>query len=184
MMAAGHLAGAGALVLGLGLAQIAVSDRTGLGDPMLPGEILIAALLALPFSAGPLSPDADLPKGRLGWLGHRRGAHWIGWPLLVIFALAWAGAPFVAYGPALGWLSHLWPCDWMFGKGGPNIPKGIPRWPWRGSPRHGLGLRTTANNGRISRALVGTREHAVLELAATFALTGICALEVWLLVQT
>ena len=171
MMGPGHMAGAAVVTMGAGLALIHT------GRPVSSGEVLVATALAVPFSAGSLSPDADLPGRWLGWLGHRRGAHWLGWPLLVIVALASNGAPFMAYGPALGWLSHIWPCDWVFGKGGQHVPMGIPRWPWRGSPRHGLGLRTTAANGTVSRALVGNRSHSALELVATGGLVLVALVE-------
>ena len=180
MMAAGHLAGAAALTLGAGLALVA-AGRDGAfvaaGDAQVVGEIIVATLAALPFAAGPWSPDADLPSGRLAWLGHRYAAHWWGWPVAVMFVLVSLGAPFVAFGPILGWFSHIWPCDWIFGKGGQHVPRGIPRWPWRGAKRHGLNLRTTANNSGLSRALFGKRDHAVLELWATFGLLGVVALE-------
>lgn len=169
MMGPGHMIGAGVVSLGAGLVQIEFARRTGQVEPLPLGEVVACALLAVPFSAGRFSPDAD-QRGRLRrWFGHRRAVHWWGWPVAVMVVLAVVAAPWPCYGPAIGWLSHLWPFDWLFGKGGRSIPKGIPRWPWRGSPRHGVGLRVT---GRWT-------SHSVAESAFTVVLAVALAAEVW-----
>lgn len=181
-MGPGHMLGAAAFTLGLGLAQIHLAEATGQFGPLGVGEVVAAAALAVPFSAGRFSPDAD-NRGRLKRMfGHRRALHWWGWPVVVLAALVAAGAPFVALGPALGWLSHIWPFDYLFGKGGRSIPKGIPRWPWRGSPRHGLGLRVSADRSWIERLLIGDRrKHSALEWIFTGVLFAVVAGELWLL---
>lgn len=176
MMGPGHMVGAAAFTLGIGIVQIETARRTGLYAPLSVAEVTAAAVLAVPFSAGQLSPDAD--QTWLKRFGHRRGVHWWGWPVAVIVGLLAAGAPFPVLGPALGWLSHLWPYDWLYGKGGRSIPKGIPRWPWRNSPRHGIGLRVTARRSWLERRLIGTkRRHAVGEWVFTGVLFAVVLVE-------
>lgn len=174
MMGIGHALGAPVMVLGLGLAVDWTGRATGVTIP--PAQVAVAAALAVPFAFGRLSPDADQRKPVKKLVGgHRQTLHWWGWPVAAIAAimLGWplllgGWAPFWAYGPALGWLSHIWPWDWIFGKGGRNIPRGIPRWPVKGSPRHGLGLRVSPQRSRVEQALIGSRrQHAILEWIVT-----------------
>lgn len=154
---------------------------------------VITALVAATFSAGKLSPDCD----NSGWIketfGHRHGVHWFGWPLLAMCAVAYltGSAPlsvaFVLYGPALGWLFHIWPADWLFGKRGRHIPRGIPLLPYRGSPRTGLNLRVTANNERgggwLAAKLFGRRKHSLLEFYATLGFAGLAFCQAYLVVS-
>lgn len=171
MMAPGHAVGAAVFVLGLGLVQIETARSTGAFAPLEPGAVVATAALAVPFSFGRLSPDVDKRKPFEELLGHRYATHWWGWPVAIIAVLAANGAPLPAFGPPLGWLSHIWPLDWLFGKGGPSIKKGIPRWPWRSSPRHGVGLRVSAKRSRFERWLIGyRRRHSVLEWIFTVIL--------------
>jgi hypothetical protein len=171
--------GAAAFTFGLGLVQIEVARRTGQFDPLPLGQVAACAALAVPFSAGRFSPDAD----NRGWLkrrlGHRRALHWWGWPVAVLVGVAVAGLPWPCFGPALGWFSHLWPFDYLFGKGGRSIPKGIPRWPWRGSPRHGLGLRVSAKQSAVERLAGSRRTHSFAESAFTVVLALVLMAEMW-----
>jgi len=188
MLLPGHMLAAPAFVMGLGLGVNAVGSLVGHPALLNPGEVVAAAVLSIPFSAGPLSPDGI---ERLFGLDHRYGVHWYGYPLLVIAILLWFGAPLVALGPVLGWLSHIWPADWLFGKGGRDVPRGIPAWPIRPlgrdrrgnrprGKRYGVDLRVTANT-RGWRRIFGKREHSVLEYVATFALLPILAFQLWTL---
>jgi len=175
--------GGAAVVVGVGMVQIEVARRMGQFEPLPVGQVVAAAVLAVPFSAGRFSPDAD-NRGRLKRMfGHRRAVHWWGWPVAVLALVAFLGLPWPCYGPALGWLSHLFPFDFLFGKGGRSIPKGIPLWPWRGCKRLGLGLRVSAKRSAIERAAGSRRTHSLAESAFTvvlaFALTG----ELYLLAQ-
>lgn len=151
MLAGGHMAVAATVTLATAEALAAA------GHPVSPGQVLAATALAMACSRGKLSPDAD--QSWLAMFGHRYAVHWWGWPVAAAVALLAVGAPFVAFGPVLGWGSHIWPADWLFG--GQNnrrgIPKGIPRWPWKGSPRHGTGWSVTRKG----------KGHSVAELAAT-----------------
>jgi hypothetical protein len=207
MLAAGHqLVAANATVALASLGLVRPAEAVGL------------TLGALITAAGPFSPDADnrKPPGRggrarwyvkvwrwlrrpwlpgLGNLEHRETLHGWGWPALAAFILATNGAPLLAYGPVIGWASHLFPADWMFGKGGRSIPRGIPAAPFgllrlftpkkrrRRSRRLGWGLRVSANNTWWSRFLFGHRDHSVLELAATVALGVALIVQVGYLVQ-
>lgn len=178
MLDAGHRVTA----VSMTLAVAQVGHATGFYD--IPREMaIITALVASLFSAGKWSPDCD----NRGWIkeifGHRYGIHWYGWPLIAMAAIAYLtgaaplAATFVLYGPALGWLSHIWPADWLFGKRGRHIPRGIPVWPWRSSPRWGLNLRVTANNERgggwFAAKLFGRRKHSVLEFYATLGIAAV-----------
>lgn len=179
-MRQGHHAAAPAFVLGLAVAaDWTARASASYGHPLWhatqPLQVVIAAALAVPFSAGRLSPDAD--QTWLSHLGHRRGAHWWGWPVLTILAveLVWRAtvgghAPLALHGPALGVLSHL-AADFWFGKGGRSIPRGIPLTPFRHSPRIGMGVRVSAKRSGLERALIGSRRrHSILEWVATCAL--------------
>jgi hypothetical protein len=163
------MVGAGAVALGAGLVQIEVARRTGAFEPLPVGQVVACAVLAVPFSAGRFSPDADQRGLLKRWFGHRRAVHWWGWPVAVLVALAALGLPWPCFGPPIGWLSHLWPFDWLFGKGGRSIPKGIPLWPWKGSRRLGVGLRVT---GRWT-------SHSVAESVFTALLFVILLAEGW-----
>ena len=178
MMATGHMVGAMAFTLGLGLVQIKVAQWTGVVAPVETGAVMAAAGLSVPFSAGKLSPDVDQTPWIRRRFGHRMSLHWWGWPMIPIVALVAVGAPFAFFGPFLGWLSHIWPFDWLFGKGGRHVPRGIPRWPWRSSPRHGVGLRVTARRSRVERWAIGSRRrHSVLEWAFTVVLLVVVGCE-------
>jgi hypothetical protein len=150
--AAGHQAVAANLTLGL-----AATGLVEMGDAL---TLTVGAMLT---AAGPFSPDADNRRPLNRWLAHRQSLHWWGWPLLVALALAPTAAPVAAYGPVIGWTSHIFPADFVFGRGGQHIPRGIPLWPWRGSRRLGLGLRVT---GPFDG-------HSLIEGAATVALLGV-----------
>jgi hypothetical protein len=159
----GHRGTAAAVALGippvlgyLGWARIA------------PEQALASAVLAVPFSAGRLSPDAD--QTWLSAFGHRRGVHGWWWPALAGLAL-WLsplGGVYAAWGPVIGWSSHLVPADWCFGQGGCSIPRGIPLLPFCPA-RTGLGLK-------VSGDLDG---HSVLELAASWAVWAVAAWLAW-----
>ena len=182
MMGPGHMIGAATVVVGVGLVQIELAPRAGWA-PLSVAEVAAAALLAVPFSAGRFSPDAD-NRGRLKrMLGHRRALHWWGWPVAVLVLVAFLGLPWPCYGPALGWLSHLFPFDFLFGKGGRSIPKGIPLWPWRGCKRLGLGLRVSAKRSAIERAAGSRRTHSLAESAFTVVLAVALTGELYLLAQ-
>jgi hypothetical protein len=182
MMGPGHRIGAAVVVVGVGLVQIELAPRAGWA-PLSVAEVAAAALLAAPFSAGRFSPDAD-NRGRLKrMLGHRQALHWWGWPVAVLALVAFLGLPWPCYGPALGWLSHLFPFDFLFGKGGRSIPKGIPLWPWRGSKRLGLGLRVSAKRSAIERAAGSGRTHSFAESAFTAVLAVSLVAELYLLAQ-
>jgi hypothetical protein len=182
MMGPGHRIGAATVVVGIGLAQIELAPRTGWA-PLSVAEVTAAALLAVPFSAGRFSPDAD-NRGLLKRLfGHRHTLHWWGWPVAVLALVAALGLPWPCYGPALGWLSHLFPFDFLFGKGGRSIPKGIPRWPWRGCKRLGLGLRVSAKRSAIERAAGSRRRHSLAESAFTVVLAVALVGELYLLAK-
>jgi len=170
--------GAATVVVGVGLAQIELAPRAGWA-PLSVAEVAAAALLAVPFSAGRFSPDGRLDQ----MLGHRQAVHWWGWPVAVLALVAFLGLPWPCYGPALGWLSHLFPFDFLFGKGGRSIPKGIPLWPWRGSKRLGLGLRVTAKRSAIERAAGSRRTHSLAESAFTAVLAVALTGELYLLAQ-
>ena len=150
------------LAVPLGLA------RFGVHTP--PGEVVAAVVLAVPFSAGRLSPDADLPRGKLHRLGHRRGVHGWWWPGLAGAALVWfgLGGIYSLWGPIIGWSSHL-AADAVFGKAGYGTPRGIPVVPF--APwRLGLGLK-------VAGEFWG---HAPLELVATWiVLAGAVPYLVW-----
>jgi hypothetical protein len=152
MNAAGHQAVAANLTLGLA--------ATGLVDV---GDALTHTVGAMLTAAGPFSPDADNRRPLNRWFGHRQSLHWWGWPLLAALILAALSAPVAAYGPVIGWASHIVPADWAFGRGGQHVPRGIPLWPWRGSRRLGLGLPVT---GPFDG-------HSLIEGAATVALIGV-----------
>jgi hypothetical protein len=183
MMGPGHRIGAAAVVVGVGMVQIELARRTGRFEPLPVGEVVAAAALAVPFSAGRFSPDAD----NRGWVkrrfGHRRAVHWWGWPVAVLAVVAACGLPWPCYGPALGWLSHLFPFDFLFGKGGRSIPKGIPLWPWRGCKRLGLGLRVSAKQSAIERAAGSRRTHSLAESAFTVVLAVVLVAELYFLAR-
>jgi hypothetical protein len=155
-----------------------------------PAEAVGLTLGALITAAGPFSPDADNRAPLAAVLNHRETLHGWGWPVLAALILAASGAPLLAYGPVIGWTSHLFPADFMFGKGGRSIPRGIPAAPFgilrlftpeqrrRRSRRLGWGLRVSANNSAISRFFFGHRDHSVLELAATVALGVVLVVQV------
>ena len=182
MMAAGHQATAANMALALATVGL-----------VTPGQAAALGVGALVTAAGPFSPDADNRKPLRRWLEHRETLHGWGWPVLAGVALAMAGAPLAAYGPVIGWASHLVPADLIFGKGGQHIPRGLPTAPFgvlrlrkpksrrKRSERWGVGLRVSADNTRLSLALVGRREHSVLELAATVLLVVALAGQAWLL---
>lgn len=190
MMHAGHALGSAVMTLGIGVAVDAAAQRAGFATPIPPADVVLAAVIGIPFASGPDIDNRGLIKDLFG---HRYGVHWFGWPLIfmvgmtaVVLALtARTGAPalppFWAYGPPLAWLWHIWPADWAFGKRGRDIPKGIPRWPTRHSPRHGLGLRVTAKNTRMRKAVFGRREHSALEWITTATLVPILVWEVIML---
>ena len=163
------------------LAIAAALNRTGLAT-VSPESAVLAAALAVPFSAGRwTSPDADLERGWAGRMGfgHRWALHRWGWPLLVI-AVIWyltdGQADFAVYGPALGWLLHIWPADWLFGKGYnlKKIPRGIPAGPFWGRRRAG-GFCSVTNSGE---------GHHPLELAATGVAALALAYQLWALGAT
>ena len=190
MLAAGHRAAAPVFVLSGALAADWLSGALagaehptwGHSDPL---QVLAAAVLAIPFSAGKLSPDADLTW--LKRLGHRGAAHWPGWPVLAVLATLalWhaagqPGLPLVLIAPELGWGSHL-AADWWFGAGGRSIPRGIPLLPVRRGPRTGLGNRVSAKRSGLEKALIGSRRrHSVLEWTVTCALVPTAAGLAWL----
>lgn len=184
MMGPGHRIGAAVVVLGAGMAQVEIAHRTGRFEPLPVEQVLAAAALAVPFSAGRFSPDADNRGMFKQWFGHRGAVHWWGWPVGVLALVAALGLPWPCYGPPLGWLSHLFPFDFLFGKGGRSIPRGIPLWPWRGSRRLGLGLRVSAKQSAIERAMGGGRTHSFAELVFTGMLAVMLVMELYLLVQT
>lgn len=181
-MGPGHRVGAATVVVGAGLVQIGLAPRAG-WEPLSIAEVAAAALLAVPFSAGRFSPDADNRGLLKRWFGHRRTVHWWGWPAAVLALVAALGLSWPCYGPALGWLSHLFPFDFLFGKGGRSIPKGIPLWPWRGCKRLGLGLRVSAKQSAIERAAGSRRTHSLVESAFTVVLAVALAGELYLLAQ-
>jgi hypothetical protein len=207
-------------MLATGHQIVAANATVGLASLGLvrPAEAVGLTLGALITAAGPFSPDADnrRPPGRGGrarwyvkvwrwcrrpWLPgfhnleHRETLHGWGWPVLAALILATNGAPLLAYGPVIGWFSHLFPADFMFGKGGRSIPRGIPAAPFgilrlftpkqrrRRSRRLGWGLRVSASNSAISRFFFGYRDHSVLELAATVVLGVVLVVQVAALVN-
>ena len=142
------------------------------------------AALVLPWALAGLPPIQSSPS----WNVNAASPVALG-----VWALAMAGAPLAAYGPVIGWASHLVPADLIFGKGGQHIPRGLPTAPFgvlrlrkpksrrKRSERWGVGLRVSADNTRLSLALVGRREHSVLELAATVLLVVAMLGQAWLL---
>ena len=130
------------------------------------GEIALAAALAAVFSAGKFSPDADNREPLRKFFGHRGLLHWWGLPAMALIPLAYVSAPFWAYGPVLGWSSHIFPADFVFGKGGRSIPKGIPLGPGTDSPRLGLGFKVSGSVGD---------GHSILEYATTVVLGVVLA---------
>lgn len=105
---------------------------------------LAGAPLAAAVSAGPTSPDIDNTRnwravlstfpGRADnkVLGHRRITHWWGWPALAAYLLVGADQGeigWVAWALIIGWSSHIIG-DFCFGKGGYDIPRGVPVLPW------------------------------------------------------
>jgi hypothetical protein len=162
-------------MMGTGHRLVAASVTLAAGTwlDVQPVPALVAAALAVPFSAGRWSPDAD--HTWLALCGHRRAVHGWWWPALagwLVWHFSAGTAPFIVYGPILGWASHLFPADWVFGKGGRDIPKGLPVLPflpWR----TGLGLRVTGK----------TRgSHSILESLATAGVALTLTLQVWSLV--
>ena len=119
--------------------------------------------LAAAVSAGPTSPDVDntrnwretvagLPLTR--WdnrvAGHRRITHWWGWPAICAYLLAGADQGdigWVAWALITGWSSHI-VGDFVFGKGGYDIPRGVPVLPW--GWHVGLGLKSGRKDGASS----------------------------------
>jgi hypothetical protein len=181
MMAPGHAIGSAAFVLGLGLAEIHLGPSVGL-SALPTGQVVAMAGAAVPFSFGRLSPDVDQRQPFRRWFGHRYAVHWWGWPVAVMAGLAVLGAPLIAFGPPLGWLSHIWPFDWLFGKGGQSVKRGIPRWPWRSSPRHGVGWRVSANQSWLERLAIGERRrHSVGEWIFTAILLAVVLAELYAL---
>lgn len=175
MMRFGHHVVAASVALALP----AVLNRFGLAH-ISSESALSAAVLSQPFSAGRFSPDADQT-----WLkraGHRRGVHGWWWPALA--ALCMIGTPLAglywAWGPIIGWTSHLFPADWAFGKGGRSIPKGIPILPCY-SGRTGLGWRVCRQPGAWNKIFTPRRRggHALGELLASLALCPVLAWQVW-----
>lgn len=165
----GHHGVAAAVALGVPL----VLHHLGIAE-IPPEQALAAAVAAQPFAAGRLSPDADHT-----WLSafkHRRGAHGWWWPALAAWGLLQtpAGAVYAAWGPIIGWASHLFPADWVFGKRGRSIPKGIPVLPFM-KWRTGLGLKVTGRDGE---------GHSVLELTASWVAWGLTLWLGWLTLST
>lgn len=169
---------------GLGHRAVAVSVALGVPQALdaigwahiAPEQAVAAAVLAVPFSAGPLSPDADLPGSWLARFGHRHGVHGWWWPALAAWGLlsSPAAAIYAAWGPIIGWTSHLFPADFIFGKQGRSIPKGIPLIPFCGRRkwnRIGLGLRVTGRDGD---------GHSILEASATaLVILGLIPWQLW-----
>jgi hypothetical protein len=132
-----------------------------------PAEAVGLTLGALLTAAGPFSPDADNRAPLSAVMRHRGNLHWWGWPMLVAAVMAAAGAPLLAYGPVIGWFSHIWPADWLAGRGGRSIPRGIPLWPV-GSRRIGLGIKVTGPFGG----------HSLAELTLTVVFGVVLAVQV------
>lgn len=113
----------------------------------------VAALSAAVSSGGDTSPDVDNQRwfkttlGHINLLRHRVLLHWLGLPAgaaLVWWWLApvvpgWVFA--VPVGLLIGWCSHLFPGDFVFGKGNRRygLGRGIPLLPW--GCYVGLGIR-------------------------------------------
>lgn len=132
-----------------------------------PRTTLAVVLSSMLFSAGRLSPDMDQIEILKRIFGHRYLLHWWGLPFFLVFTpFVYFSVPFIYWGPLIGWTSHLLPADYIFGKAGYGIPKGIPLGPFRTSKRLGLGIKVT---GR--QKLDGTRyKHGRLELITTIML--------------
>jgi len=169
MMRLGHHGVAAAVALGVPLAL----GHLGIAR-IAPEQALAAAVLAQPFSAGRLSPDADHT-----WLrafGHRYGVHGWWWPALaaVLLLQTPAAGIYAAWGPIIGWGSHLFPADWAFGKGGRSVPRGIPLVPFAGRRkwnRLGLGVKVTGQDGE---------GHSLAEWAGTWTAWGLTFWLGWL----
>ena len=95
-MAPGH--NLAAVNLAVGLATVGVVTA---------GEGVALAAGALVTAAGPFSPDCDNRRPLARWFRHRGSVHWWGWPVLAAVAMWGVGAPVAAYGPVLGWWSHI-----------------------------------------------------------------------------
>jgi hypothetical protein len=155
-------------VLGAGHQLVAANITVGLASVGLvrPAEAVGLTIGALITAAGPFSPDADNRPPLAGVMRHRGALHWWGWPAGVALVLAAAGAPVLAYGPVIGWWSHV-VADALVGAGGYSIPKGVPLWPW-GRTRIGTGLKVT---GRWWG-------HSLAELTLTVAFGVVLAVQV------
>jgi hypothetical protein len=124
---------------------------------------------AVAFSAGShLSPDMDGHGIRHEMFGHRGLLHWWGLPAVVAGAMAWRAVPLLWWGPVIGWSSHIFPADFVFGKMGFGIPRGVPLWPGRYGYRLGFGLRVT---GRFTN-------HSVLESLATVLVALVLVIQI------
>jgi hypothetical protein len=172
----GHHAVAASIALGVaqGVNLVAASR----GTPGIPPEsALAAAVLAQPFSAGRLSPDAD--QTWLRRFGHRRGVHGWWWPALAatVLALSPLAGAYALWGPIIGWGSHLFPADWCFGKAGRSIPRGIPMAPFS-TARTGLGFRVSRRPKPWDRRK-GKRGHSAEELAASWVVAALVLWQGW-----
>jgi hypothetical protein len=134
--------------------------------PLQAGAAMVVALL---FSAGPLSPDLDQHRGwRLtdrvlpdealgngGPLQHRGITHWWGLPAAVAATLPLVppAAGWVLLSALAGWCSHL-VGDFVFGRADRFCGRGpgIPTAPWWGHV--GVGLDTGGRTESFTRALV------------------------------
>ena len=135
-----------------------------------PAEAVGLTAGALITAAGPFSPDADNRPPLGGFMRHRGALHWWGWPVLAALTLAAVGAPVLAYGPVIGWWSHV-AADALVGRGGQSIPRGVPLWPW-GRTRVGTGWRVTGPFGGHSLVELGlTGLFGVLVVVQAAALT-------------
>lgn len=177
-MRLGHHATAAAVALALPIAL----HRAGLAT-IAPEQVITAALASQPFSAGRLSPDAD--QTWLKFLSHRRGVHGWWWPALAALLLGMSplGVIYAAWGPIIGWSSHLFPADWIFGKAGYSTPRGIPLLPFC-KARTGLGLRVSRRPKPWDWIIKPSRGgHAIGELLASLVLAGgVVPYLVWLTV--
>lgn len=137
-----------------------VAANIVLAIPMDSAEKALMLAGAVLFSAGRFSPDLDAREPARTIFGHRGILHWWGLPAIAAVALCIAGAPIYLYGPVIGWGSHIFPADYVFGKAGYGTGEGVPLWPYKDSPRLGLGFK-------VSGRFVG---HSGPELTATIVL--------------